>query len=277
MSIKTILVHLVDDDQFDKRLELAINLGSQHGAHLTGLFFSGEIDMPGGAVGRGLSRRFLEATAEEMEKEAVDLATRFKDACSTAELSHAFYVEEGDYHQIFEQHARAADLIIVSQTQPHTLEDYVRHLLAEELVLESGVPVLMVPREAPLPNTVGRTILVSYTSTRESVRAVKDALPFLQLADKVILLTQGTPEETGHLPLSQVQDYLRRHGIASEIDRHMGDTRDFGPAILARAKDHGADLIIMGASGRARLREIFSGSAAGHVFRNLDIPVIASH
>ena len=277
MSIKTILLHLVDDDQFDKRLKLAIDLGVQHGAHLTGLFFSGEIDMPGGAVGRGMSRRFLEATAEEMEKEAVGLATRFKDACSDQGLSHAFYVEEGDYHQIFESHARAADLIIVSQTQAQTLEDYVRHILAEELVLESGVPVLMVPREAPLPSTIGRRILVAYTSTRESVRAVKDALPFLKTADKVVLLTQGTPEDTGHLPLTQVQDYLLRHGITTEIDRHMGDNRDFGPAILARAKDHRADMIVMGASGRARLREIFSGSAAGHVFRKLDLPVIASH
>ena len=98
MSIKTILVHLIDDEQFDKCLRLAIDLGKQHQAHLTGLFFSGEIDMPGGAVGRGMSRKFLEATAEEMEKEAVGLATRFKDACSQADLSHAFFVEEGNYH-----------------------------------------------------------------------------------------------------------------------------------------------------------------------------------
>ena len=106
MSIKTILVHLVDDDQFDKRLELAIKLSGQCGAHLTGLFFSGEVNMPGGAVGRGLSQRFLEATAEEMEKEAMGLATRFKDACDKAGLSNSFYVEEGDYHHIFEKHAR---------------------------------------------------------------------------------------------------------------------------------------------------------------------------
>lgn len=277
MSIKTILVHLVDDDQFDKRLKLAVDLGKQHGAHLTGLFFSGEIDMPGGAIGRGMSRRFLEATAEEVEKEAVGLATRFNEACDEADLSHAFYVEEGDYHQIFESHARAADLIIVSQTQAQTLEDYVRHILAEELVLESGVPVLMVPREASLPATIGKRILVAYTSTRESVRAVKDALPFLQAAEKVVLLTQGTPDQTGHLPLTQVQAYLKRHGVETEIDRHMGDNRDFGPAILTQAKDHKADLVVMGASGRARLREIFSGSAAGHVFRKLDLPVIASH
>ena len=55
MSIKTILVHLVDDDQFDKRLGVAIELGKEHGAHLSGLFFSGKIDMPSGAIGRGLS------------------------------------------------------------------------------------------------------------------------------------------------------------------------------------------------------------------------------
>ena len=205
------------------------------------------------------------------------IATRFNEACDGAGLSHRFFVEEGDYHHIFEKHARAADLIVVSQTEPHTLEDYVRHLLAEELVLESGVPVLMVPRNANLPKTFGQRVLIAYTSNRESVRAVKDALPFLQSADTVHLITQGTPEETGALPLAQVQDYLLRHGVETAIERNIGDNRDFGHAVLAAAEDRAADLVVIGASGRARMREIFSGSAAGYVFRNLTLPVLASH
>ena len=148
--------------------------------------------------------------------------------------------------------------------------------MAEELVLEAGVPVMMVPRQANLPREVGRRILVAYGSNRESVRAVKDSLAFLQDADEVHLITHGTPETTGDLPIDQVRAYLTRHGVETKIDRNIGDMRDFGPAILATAQDMKADMIVMGASGRARSRNA-GRVPSGHVFRHLTLPVLASH
>ena len=71
-----------------------------------------------------------------------------------------------------------------------------------------------------------------------------------------------------------IHDSLRRHGVPVE-PRHLGEPDSAaGEVLLAQAGDAGADLLVMGAYGHARLRELVFSGATRHVLREAELPVL---
>ena len=137
------------------------------------------------------------------------------------------------------------------------------------MLTTAGVPVLVLP-----PNYVGdggRTALVGWDGSREATRAVHAALPFLQEARTVALCAIGEPAGAG---LDDAALMLRRHGVQVEPERVAGSDSDAGDILLARAVTHGADLLVMGAYGHTRLRELVFGGATRDVLRKAVLPVL---
>ena len=50
-----------------------------------------------------------------------------------------------------------------------------------------------------------------------------------------------------------------------------------GDEILSRAFDLDADLLVMGAYGHARLRELVFGGATRHIAKHMTLPTLFSH
>ncbi|MDZ7810922.1 MAG: universal stress protein [Arhodomonas sp.] len=123
-------------------------------------------------------------------------------------------------------------------------------------------------------------MLVAWDAGRESARAVGDALPLLKEADQVrVLALTGTSRDAAHgeQPAADISTHLARHGVKVEAaHQHLGDL-DVASALLSAASDYGADMMVMGAYGRTRMREMMLGGATRGVLESMTLPVFLSH
>lgn len=274
-SLKTILVHLADDDHHRTRLDVALRLAQQHGAHLVALFITFPVGMPAAIAGRGASSVFLAEARESARRKAEQLRQEFEQRCREASLGHTWVVEDGEHLEALTRHAHVADMTIVSQsTEGSYLEDRVRTRLAEEITLVSGSPVLLLPRIDPIP-AFAQHIMVAWHPNREAVRALRDSLPFLRAAHRVSVVSVGeTRQETDSE--HEVVAHLHRHEVKARAVQVPEDD-NIGPKLLATAEKLGCDMMVMGAYGHSRVRELLLGGATRHVFRHTRIPVLLSH
>lgn len=275
MLTKTIVVHLEHSDLGRARVATAVELAARQRSHLTGLFLSLE-DFDGDLYGRARGRILEGARHERISEESLQSRLHFEDACKAAGLSSFRFASEiGEDERDLEAHARAADLLIVSDVQERTMEDRFVRGLPETLALSSGLPVLVLPQEyegAFDPQNV----LVAWKSSREAVRAVRDNLTLLRDAKRVTVLSVGTSEEMGRLPADQVIHFLERHGISAELRKDYGDNQA-GKVVIQTAEEIGADAIIMGANGHPSWRNLILGNTTRYVLRHHRMPLILSN
>ncbi|SMF27704.1 Nucleotide-binding universal stress protein, UspA family [Tistlia consotensis] len=153
---------------------------------------------------------------------------------------------------------------------------------------------------------IGRRVMVAWNGSRESARAVHDALPFLIGAEKVVLYGIDRPGAP-HSSATGIYAHLSRHGVAvstegtvvqaetEAVGASLSTVGDFGfsghgevrhvpaqaiseaDALLAALSDHVIDLLVMGAYGHSRLREIVLGGVTHELLRQMTAPVLMSH
>jgi nucleotide-binding universal stress UspA family protein len=150
--------------------------------------------------------------------------------------------------------------------------------LLEALILTSGRPTIVLPPRPPASRI--RRVLVGWNGTREAARAVADAMPLLVKADAVEVLSVGSEAGEpahGFMPGAAAARHLERHGAKVEV-RHMSSNGEsVGRVLLAEARAFHADLVVIGAYGRSRLRERVFGGVTRTVLREAVLPVLASH
>jgi nucleotide-binding universal stress UspA family protein len=142
-------------------------------------------------------------------------------------------------------------------------------------LFEAGRPILVAP---PLPpQRIGEHILIAWNCSTEQARATAFAMPLLQKAARVTVLTVegGTvPGPTGE----QLAQYLERNGVRSEpITITPKGRSTTGETILAHAASLGCDLLIKGAYTQSRLRQMMFGGATRHILANATLPVLMAH
>jgi len=108
---------------------------------------------------------------------------------------------------------------------------------------------------------------------------VTDALPLLERSSlvEVVAFDPGRGGEHGELPGADIGLYLARHGVKVTAARQLGTGLDVGSQILSRAADMDADLIVMGAYGHSRTRELVLGGATRTLLESMTVPVLMSH
>jgi nucleotide-binding universal stress UspA family protein len=154
-----------------------------------------------------------------------------------------------------------------------------RNDLPEAMAFATGRPVLVVPHIGA-PSAVGKTVMLCWNASRESARAAADALPFLQAAEKVIVLVvdpEVSADGHGQEPGADVAVWLARHGVKVTVQRDVAADTHIGEVILSRAADHGVDLIVMGIYGHSRLREMVLGGVSRTLLSSMTVPVLMSH
>lgn len=170
-----------------------------------------------------------------------------------------------------------ADLTVLGQRDPEDgLTTDVPADFVESVVIESGKPALVVPRAGRF-DTVGRNVLIAWRPTRECARAVEAAVPLLQRASRVHAVSWG--EETfgpAETTFGLVRA-LRWHGIECTHQRYPEETGNVGEQLLSTAATQGSDLLVMGAYGHHRLRELLLGGATRTILRSMTLPVLLAH
>jgi len=279
MTLKHILVHIDDSRNLDSRLKVAHKLASQHGAQITGLYVIAPPFVPtymSGYVGAG----FYENHRRSGEEAAQQARKRFDEQAESSGLRHDWIATDGPPAERLSEFARYADLVVIGQPDP---EEYNAGDPARELpgsvILESGRPVLVVPYAGTF-DRVGSKVMVMWNASRESARAVYDAMPILETADEVVVTSvnpgRGAPD-IGDLPGADITHQLARHGVKAETAPTYAEDIDVDDLILSRGSDMSADLIVMGGYGRSRVRELILGGATRGILDHMTIPVLFSH
>jgi nucleotide-binding universal stress UspA family protein len=158
-------------------------------------------------------------------------------------------------------------MVILGKGDSQAIEAYAT---IEDLLVAAGVPVMVMP--AGSYAGIGATIMVGWNGSREATRAVHGALPFLVGAKRVILCAVGEARHT----LEDARLMLRRHDVAVEPKHVDAPDSTAGEVMLAQAGGEGVDLLVMGAYGHTRLRELVFGGATRHVLHGAAIPVLFS-
>lgn len=270
MPIKSILLHMANDDRHRARLEVAASLARRFGAFLEVLYVATPAHMPAAVTGRGASYGFIaEATAiahEKAEQVEREIATVLAD------VPHSWQVVEGDHVELLAARASFADLAVI--TQSHGGDDDGRVLLhvPDRLPLASACPALVLPH-AMEPGPFGTHAVVAWKNTREAVRAVRAALPFLKEAGKVTVLTIGAEATEGR----DLMAYLERHGVRAQCQNVADGGSDVGGVMLDMVRAVNADMLVMGAYGHSRFREMVLGGATRTVLQHLHVPALMAH
>jgi nucleotide-binding universal stress UspA family protein len=177
-------------------------------------------------------------------------------------------------YELVSREARAADLVIVGAR--HTGGDVQDLVDPGVILLRAGRPVLVAPDAVAPPQL--RRVVVAWKETRECRRAVRDALPFLQRAEEVLILgiDEGQPE-TAKRHLSDVAGYLRRHGVVVPREVWRQARGPIAAELLHLVSDEGADLIVAGGYGHSRLGEWIFGGVTHELLASSPVCCLLSH
>jgi nucleotide-binding universal stress UspA family protein len=278
MSYKSIVVHLDISQNAHPRLEIALRLAKQFGAHLTGAFAVFTPDPRSLYVMAGTAEYYLTHEQLRMERRAA-LERLFHAELRRAEVQGEWIAIDEPASLAIPRKGRCADLVVAGQDDPGDPESYVGDAFAENLVLSCGRPVLLVPY-ALNERSAGSRVLVAWDGSREATRAVHDALPFLRAAESTTILTVNGARagERQRIPGVDIATVIARHGVQVEIaDIETGTDGSAGEVLLSHVADSGADLLVMGAYGHARWQELVLGGATRTILQSMTVPVLMSH
>ena len=281
MSMKTILVPMENHDAMQSALETALLLGRRCDSYIEGFALRWAINefMVGDVMGGVPLETYREDIAEEakkakqifetfMQKHDVPRATE-----TTESLSFGWLDDASEGESFIGSYGRVFDVIVMKRRDAHSGPMHDRAI--ESGLFESGRPILLSPPSPP--RQIATNVLIAWNCSTEQARAIALAMPLLQKADRITVLTviggTGVPGPSAE----QLIRYLQRNGIVAEPMKVELDGRNTGEAILATAQSLGCDLLIKGAYTQSRLRQWIFGGATQHVLANAALPVLLAN
>jgi nucleotide-binding universal stress UspA family protein len=273
MSYAALLVHLGAHGDWQNRVRLASGLAHRLQATLIGV--AGWLSSPAFALDD------IAADVDTMEAESRNMTARL------AELGEKFMALAKpagpvewrgvlDYPRtLVPRESRAADLLIVGQER--VAGDPYFALNPGKAILQAGRPTLVVPDG--MSSLATERVVIAWKDTRESRRAVVDAIPLLQLADEVLLVEvceSGTEAESER-QMADVSNYLQRHRVRIAAKAFLQTDRPAAEEILRFATAERADLLVSGAYGHSRLGEMIFGGVTRDLLATSPFCCLFSH
>lgn len=274
MPFKTILT-VTTPSQGDDDLKVAISVCENIGAHLSALVLQIAAPPPVGQYGAMVSDAWVQERQEDMQRLAArsQAVTARLAAGSVSSDVSAEYVEGAWTDDVVGRRGRYADLTVVGPNvlQTHTLKAKV----LEGAIFSSGKPVLLLPQGARA-SLKPKRILIGWDARVEASRAVREALEMLIGADEVhLVLVDPTEGENGHgaEPGADLATYLARHGVKVRVERLPSEGHSVVEVLRRCARDLDADMLVMGAYGHSRLRQLIFGGVTKSILEEPPLAV----
>ena len=279
MSYKTILLHLNHEPRARAVLGVGIDLATRFEAHLIGchVFPSYRLTPP---VPLPFATELAAQIKGAIKKEADGLEGIFDEMTATQPFVSEWRSITSQHRDpaatVLEQ-AHAADIVVAAQPDPAWQFSEILDF-PERLALGAGRPVLVVPNFGQ-HRGVPKTVMIAWNQRRESARAVWDALPLLQCAERVVVMTimEGSQRSEAKALDTDIAAALARHGVKVEAAKTWATEYTVGEEIRVRALEQNADLVVLGCYGHSRLREYALGGVTRHMLRETTTPILFSH
>lgn len=277
--IKDVLVHLDGTKDDDWRIANMEPIARVCEAHVIGLFLNrlapGSMPIEAGYVGAQFLEQLLEEAREVGDQIEKDLAVRLARLNLPCEIRRidAFSDEIPEAGAL---EARVSDLCVV--LRPYTQDGVQRWLgLVEGVLFGSGRGLLIVPEKMPIHPTI-ENVIVAWNAGREVAHALAEAMPVLRHAREVTILVID-PDDDGpkQLTSKRLVQHLERHGVRASLANARTNEDGVSDLLIREAEKRGADLLVMGGYGHARLREWILGGATRDLLHFSPTPLLLAH
>ncbi|MEM8694474.1 MAG: universal stress protein [Pseudomonadota bacterium] len=265
---KRILLPVQTDDGLESRLNVAIALAGRFGGSVQCL----HARTPPGA-GRAISASGMARLDAEEERAGQRLRHQVGSRLTDAEIEWTWHDRPGNVVAALIDEAPLADLIVVSPMTEHGGPASAEPI-AEPLLLRSPTPLLIVPTDIGTFDAAG-TAMVAWNGSAHAALAMRQALPLLRAAAAVHIVTAAN--DIRHFPPDQAADYLKDHGIESDVLITGDSGADAADALGREAERRSADYIVMGGYSRSRLNELIFGGVTRHMLRHPPVPIFIRH
>ncbi|MFG6500076.1 universal stress protein [Sulfitobacter sp. 1A13191] len=272
-------------DARPNQLEALAREAQTQGAHLIVLLLSETPAVPVYSMGVGELSTYslpagwqadVDAAREAVEKQRAEFSQYLTDQGASADVRAVC----GDASALRNTVARAGltcDAVLIGtdlREDKRLFEDIVHAAL-----FESAVPVLLNTAQTKVALTP-QSVFVAWKAGIPATRAIRAALPILRNAREVTVALfdpVSISAYDGENPGTDVAAWLTHQGCNVAVQQYASGGADIGTAILKRAKETGADLIVMGAYDHSRLREMVFGGTTRSLIEQSAFPVLLSH
>jgi nucleotide-binding universal stress UspA family protein len=287
MAIRKLLLPLTGTAAGEAALTTSLMIARRWNAHVTALHVRVDSRDVAPLAGEGLSGAMIEEMMSATEKESSDRAHAVRSMFerfvarqdvvvqeahpNAGHATASFAAVTGREEDIVAQQARLADLTVVPH--PDAGEDVSSSDALHAVLFDSGRPVLISPQVAP--KTIGTRVCLAWNGTAESASSVLAAMPWMQRAEGVCILSAEGYQRRGPAA-PDLASYLALHGVHADITMFRSIGNSVGAGLLAAAAEFGCDLLSMGAYSHSRLRQLILGGVTRHVLENSKLPVMMS-
>jgi nucleotide-binding universal stress UspA family protein len=285
MAIRKLMLPLMGTAAGEAALTTALIAARRWRAHLSAVHVRADSRDVAQMVGEGLSGAMIEEMMNATDRESARRAGAVRALFDRFVAEHdvivaparpgavaataSFDMVVGREDDQVAQLARLADMTVVSH--PDSGEDISSSDALHAVLFDSGRPVLISPAVAPA--TLGERVCLAWNGTAESAAAARFAIPWLQQADKAVILSSKDYQRRG--PSAEgLAGYLALHDITTTEVRFSAIEREVGKGMLAAAHEAGADMLIMGAYSASRLRQLILGGVTRYILEHADLPVL---
>ena len=285
MAIRKLLLPLTGTAAGEAALSVALMTARIWNAHVTALHVRVDSRDVAPLAGEGLSGAMIEEMMSATEKESSERAHAVRAMFEHFVAQHEVVVAEarhgslnatasfaavtGREEDLVAQQARLADLTVVPH--PESDDDVSSSDALHAVLFDSGRPVLIAPQTVPA--TIGARVCLAWNGTAESASSVTAAMPWMQKAEAVAVLTAEGYQRRGP-GAPDLAAYLALHGVTPEIITFRAIGGSVGAGLLAAALDFRCDLLSMGAYSHSRLRQLILGGVTRHVLENSSLAVM---
>jgi nucleotide-binding universal stress UspA family protein len=267
--MKSLLLHVQDDPGMEARLQAALSIARATSGHISCLHVT-PISLyiaSDGITGAYMMPNFSK-TLDEMEKK---MRARIEDHLKNEDVSWDYQHVDGEPAQEIVARSSLADLIVMGRYH-HRETRYTPITLIGDVLQSSRAPILVQPQQLDSFDVFGSAV-VGWNGSFEAANALRAALPLLQLASAVHIVTVAEPKEH-MLPSLSASTYLSRHGVTSELHARPVSDKPIEDAIRETAEVMGAGYIVMGGYGHSRAREFLFGGVTRSLLKECPIPLI---
>jgi nucleotide-binding universal stress UspA family protein len=275
MSYKELVVYVEKDERCLTAIDFACEFAKNFESQVTGLYV-----LPNEPVMMVADAQIPEkvlASIRADEEDQMNAARKlFEERVAHYDVRTRWQATQGYSAEKYIAYLRYADIGIVAQPDPGYSAS---SSFVNEVLLGAGCPMIIAPHDGRKSAALAKHVAVAWNESRESARAVRDALPLLQHARRVDVITVHDRASDEINPAVGLCEHLAKHGVIAEAHELVSDG---GPgagagAIKQFAKERSCEILVMGAWGHSRVREILLGGVTHDMLTDSALPIFLSH
>jgi nucleotide-binding universal stress UspA family protein len=270
--MKSVLLHVQDDDGLESRLQAALSIVRASSGHLSCLHVTPinayvAFDGFGGVF-------VMNDIIDALEKQEEKMRTKIEGHLAREDVSWSYTQATADPTQLLVSRGALADLIVVGRSRHSKTAAYPAMATFGDMLKASRTPILVVPEGEADFDPMGPAV-IGWNGSFEAANALRAALPLLQHASAVHVIAIDEDKDLD-FPSLDASEYLSRHGVKTEVHSESKGSKAVAEKLVVTAQGLGASYLVMGGYGHSRAREYWFGGVTRSVLTECPIPLILS-